>query len=801
MGSSTSGRQGMTTRLARPSLSRRKLVLGIEAQNLRDFALMFKLELRLSAQGELDWQTQIYNAVRAKEQELVEAENREAVMQYQGSLGDYYRALKDLEGTAVNELLQGESSAANHRTVDLEMRRHCLAEMTMEFDADTSNDTLRELETVGEWQVGIEFQKMRIEETPTDDGDDEVVTTFGWKPDPHTARYPATKLPEARRKGHVVQFLEQAFDWDNLSYLFYPYFWSTPPKWIELMSRADDADAVYTAFLQAGAARVLVSVTPGYEHAVMHYLATGQPWDGGRRARDRRPALRSHLPGAAQPAGQPRRRDSGRGAVVARASDLAHVPGRRRPAAHLPAGHQRRLAMALETGLDYDPGPSEGKDPGSFLAIVPDPGDTARGFEEREEGEEPPPASELLELWLDEAFARGYDRYVERLGPLLGVNAVDGDVPEAQQSRFPSLVIEPTADWRQTGTEAVASEPNPEQAVDVEEVVFDSSLLARLLELYVLDGWRPMVEIGQQLDAKLKKLKKLREPRSGGFPADVSEIDKLAPYEPAAWLFRLARNAVGLVVRDELGMIEPLAGMRLEAQVGQARQRFAELADPLEWTELEVVPARMQKNADTFTEAVKRWQLKDQDLARTFTKALREAVACRRQLDLTLRELSRFETHVQRSVTMRKSTEKGEGFASAVAGGRATLEDAVKQARALAKAAKEQLRTVLAAPAAHLSLAQGELPDGGHGGRPPYRDRAHPNRAEVADRQGQGGGALHDAASPRHRPRKTGAVGRGPASPRPAAARGRERDGAARGRGVVEGQLDLVPAGEREDAA
>ena len=47
------------------------------------------------------------------------------------------------------------------------------------------------------------------------------------------------------------------------------------------MSRFDDADPFYTAFLQAGAARVLVSVTPGYEHAVMHYLATGQPWDGG----------------------------------------------------------------------------------------------------------------------------------------------------------------------------------------------------------------------------------------------------------------------------------------------------------------------------------------------------------------------------------------------------------------------------------------------------------------------------------------------------------------------------------------
>jgi hypothetical protein len=255
------------------------VVLTFEAQNLRDFALTFELELKLSDQGKLDWQTQVYNAVRAKEQELVDAENREALIQYQSAIGDYYRALRDLEGTAVNTLLQGESSAANHRVIDIELRRHCLAELTKEFDADTSDDTISSLTTIGRWDVEVFFQKMKVNETKRRDG--QTTTTFGWEPERHTAHYPATKLPEARRKGSMVQFLEQAFDWDNLSYLFYPYFWSTPPKWIDLMSRSDDADPVYTSFLQAGAARVLVSVTPGYEHAVMHYLATGQAWDGG----------------------------------------------------------------------------------------------------------------------------------------------------------------------------------------------------------------------------------------------------------------------------------------------------------------------------------------------------------------------------------------------------------------------------------------------------------------------------------------------------------------------------------------
>ena len=47
------------------------------------------------------------------------------------------------------------------------------------------------------------------------------------------------------------------------------------------MNRADDADANMSAFLQAGSVRILLAVTPGYDSAVLHFLATREPWDGG----------------------------------------------------------------------------------------------------------------------------------------------------------------------------------------------------------------------------------------------------------------------------------------------------------------------------------------------------------------------------------------------------------------------------------------------------------------------------------------------------------------------------------------
>ena len=82
--------------------------------------------------------------------------------------------------------------------------------------------------------------------------------------------------------GKTVQFLEQAFEWEQISYLLYPYFWGALPDWwIDSPKYYKDLDINYAKFLQAGAARVLVAAHPAYETAVMHYLYTQEPWNGG----------------------------------------------------------------------------------------------------------------------------------------------------------------------------------------------------------------------------------------------------------------------------------------------------------------------------------------------------------------------------------------------------------------------------------------------------------------------------------------------------------------------------------------
>lgn len=86
-----------------------------------------------------------------------------------------------------------------------------------------------------------------------------------------TAGYPRVNLGTARAEGEIIQFFEHAFEWQNLAYVFYPYFWTRIAQW-PVLQQIQDTDPLHAQFLQAGAARVVVPVRPGYEDMVRYYL-------------------------------------------------------------------------------------------------------------------------------------------------------------------------------------------------------------------------------------------------------------------------------------------------------------------------------------------------------------------------------------------------------------------------------------------------------------------------------------------------------------------------------------------------
>ncbi|KXO06208.1 hypothetical protein AYK81_00470 [Bacillus thuringiensis] len=98
--------------------------------------------------------------------------------------------------------------------------------------------------------------------------------------------YPEINLDMATSQGKYIQFFEQAFEWENMTYLFYPYFWGKKDDWVDKLN-IQDADPLFTKFLQAGSARVIVPVPLAYRQAVLYYLETSRPdrpgdiWNGG----------------------------------------------------------------------------------------------------------------------------------------------------------------------------------------------------------------------------------------------------------------------------------------------------------------------------------------------------------------------------------------------------------------------------------------------------------------------------------------------------------------------------------------
>jgi hypothetical protein len=92
--------------------------------------------------------------------------------------------------------------------------------------------------------------------------------------------YPEIHRGNAIANAARLEFLEEAFEWDNLIFELYPYFWGRRSNWLELWGAAS-TDPLFERFLSAGAARVVVPVKPSITEAVLYYQLTGVIWTGG----------------------------------------------------------------------------------------------------------------------------------------------------------------------------------------------------------------------------------------------------------------------------------------------------------------------------------------------------------------------------------------------------------------------------------------------------------------------------------------------------------------------------------------
>lgn len=95
-----------------------------------------------------------------------------------------------------------------------------------------------------------------------------------------TSGLPQMDVLEAAGEGPYVRFFEQAFEWEHMTWVTYPYFWGRKDQWDERIAYTDP-DPVFNEFLQAGFCRVSVPARPGFEGAIDHFLTFGETWNGG----------------------------------------------------------------------------------------------------------------------------------------------------------------------------------------------------------------------------------------------------------------------------------------------------------------------------------------------------------------------------------------------------------------------------------------------------------------------------------------------------------------------------------------
>jgi hypothetical protein len=91
---------------------------------------------------------------------------------------------------------------------------------------------------------------------------------------------PQTDLSTAANIAPEIQFLEQAFEWETLSYICYPYYWADSSRWSDLADITGN-DPNYADFLRSGSARVVLAARPGFEDQVNFYVQFGILWGGG----------------------------------------------------------------------------------------------------------------------------------------------------------------------------------------------------------------------------------------------------------------------------------------------------------------------------------------------------------------------------------------------------------------------------------------------------------------------------------------------------------------------------------------
>lgn len=204
-----------------------KLSIHIFAHETANYSVHTKVTFQRQAEGLREWATSTYDTI-------AEAYSN-VLLRYQQEV-ETLKQKKEAEKGLAFEF--GNPPSVNERIIRTELKKHCLA-----FIRNEHAGLLNTAHTGG-----------------------------GSLYPPHF------DIEDAKADGAIIRFFEHAFEWDQIQYVFYPYFWARPGGWADRF-RARNMDAELEDFLKAGYARVVVPVRVGFEAAVSYFMQEGRVWN------------------------------------------------------------------------------------------------------------------------------------------------------------------------------------------------------------------------------------------------------------------------------------------------------------------------------------------------------------------------------------------------------------------------------------------------------------------------------------------------------------------------------------------
>ncbi len=205
-----------------------KLYIHIFAHETANYSVHANVTFQRKSEALRDWSTSTYDAI-------AEAYSN-VLLRYQQEV-ETLKQRKEAEKGLSFEF--GNPPSVNERIIRRELKKHCLAFVRNEHAGLLSTD-----HTAG-----------------------------------GTLYPPLFSIADAKADGALIRFFEHAFEWDQIQYVFYPYFWARPGGWADRF-HARNMDPALEEFLKAGYARVVVPVHVGFEAAVSYFMETGIVWNG-----------------------------------------------------------------------------------------------------------------------------------------------------------------------------------------------------------------------------------------------------------------------------------------------------------------------------------------------------------------------------------------------------------------------------------------------------------------------------------------------------------------------------------------